>query len=400
MANNNFNFEYNKYHRRKPIKEFDLNQTMYSLVNKESSNDLDLKATGFMGNDMSYNDLIISSDKLAQAFHNIGIKDGDNVAILTISMPIVQQSLLSLSKIGATMSWIDLRSKAKDVIRYINSSNCKTIIVFEDMLPLIESIIDETDVKKVVVSSPKDYLSPVVKMLATLKDKRDGKKVVLPDDSRFVRFNDFIKGMDSNNLITPVPFEKDRPSLIVQSSGSTGKPKQIVHTEYNFNSAVQKMAYTDLPFYKGNTMHISIPPFIIYGLGNSIYASMAFTMKAEMSPFVDENTVYNDLGKFMKQSFFDEHKNIFIYTKNKIYKLEIFSVHVDRASSKSYQINFTTMNLYKEYIDLMKEYSVIKSDVEVDYETDKIVTLYSCSHERGNSKLDRYFVHAKLNEIS
>jgi len=278
--------------------QFDLNQTMYSLVTGESKDDLDLKATGFMGNDMSYNDLIISADKLAQAFYNIGIKDGDSVAILTISMPIVQQSLLSLSKIGATMSWIDLRSKPKDVVRYINSSNCKTIIVFEDMLPLIESIIDETDVRKVVVSSPKDYLSPIVKVLATLKDKKDGKKIVLPDDSRFVRFNDFIKNVDTNNLITPASFEKDRPSLIVQSSGSTGKPKQIVHTEYNFNSAVQKMAYTDLPFYKGNTMHISIPPFIIYGLGNSIYASMAFTMKAEMSPFVDENTVYNDLGKF------------------------------------------------------------------------------------------------------
>lgn len=166
------------------------------------------------------------------------------------------------------------------------------------MLPLIESIIDETDVRKVVVSSPKDYLSPIVKVLATLKDKKDGKKIVLPNDPRFVRFNDFIKNVDTNNLITPVSFEKDRPSLIVQSSGSTVKPKQIVHTEYNFNSAVQKMAYTDLPFYKGNTMHISIPPFIMYGLGNSIYASMAFTMKAEMSPFVDENTVYNDLGKF------------------------------------------------------------------------------------------------------
>lgn len=298
MISNNSNFEYDKYHRKKPIKEFNLNQTMYSLVTGESKDDLDLKATGFMGNDMSYNDLIISADKLAQAFYNIGIKNGDNVAILTISMPIVQQSLLSLSKIGATMSWIDLRSKPKDVVRYINSSNCKTIIVFEDMLPLIESIIDETDVRKVVVSSPKDYLSPIVKVLATLKDKKDGKKIVLPADSRFVRFNDFIKNVDTNNLITPASFEKDRPSLIVQSSGSTGKPKQIVHTEYNFNSAVQKMAYTDLPFYKGNTMHISIPPFIIYGLGNSIYASMAFTMKAEMSPFVDENTVYNDLGKF------------------------------------------------------------------------------------------------------
>lgn len=298
MISNNSNFGYDKYHRKKPIKEFDLNQTMYSLVTSESKDDLVLKATGFMGNDMSYNDLIISADKLAQAFHNIGIKDGENVAILTISMPIVQQSLLSLSKIGATMSWIDLRSKPKDVLKYINSGNCKTIIVFEDMLPLIESIIDETDVKKVVVSSPKDYLSPIIKVLAMLKDKKDGKKIVLPNDPRFVRFNDFIKNVDTNNLITPVSFEKDRPSLIVQSSGSTGKPKQIVHTEYNFNSAVQKMAYTDLPFYKGNTMHISIPPFIIYGLGNSIYASMAFTMKAEMNPFVDENTVYNDLGKF------------------------------------------------------------------------------------------------------
>lgn len=44
------------------------------------------------------------------------------------------------------------------------------------MISLIESIIDETDVRKFVVSSPKDYLSPIVKVLATLKDKKDGKK--------------------------------------------------------------------------------------------------------------------------------------------------------------------------------------------------------------------------------
>lgn len=298
MESENNTYETNKYYRKKPIKEFNLNQTMYSLVTSESKEDLKLKATGFMGQEMSYRDLIISSDKLAQAFHNMGLRTGDNVAILTISMPIVQQSLLSLSKIGVTMSWIDLRSKPKDVINYINRSNCKAIIVFEEIAPLIESIINETNVKKVIVSSPKDYLSPMIKVLATLKDRKDAKKIILPKDCRFVRFNDFIKNVDTNNLISPVSFEKDRPSLIVQSSGSTGKPKQIVHTEYNFNSAVQKMAYTDLPFYKGNTMHISIPPFIIYGLGNSIYASMAFTMKAEMNPFVEENTVYNDLGKF------------------------------------------------------------------------------------------------------
>lgn len=289
--------DYSKYHRNKPIKEFDVNQTMYSMIESESKDSLDLNATGFLGNSMTYKELFDVSDKLASAFLNSGVSLNDNVAILTISMPIAQEALLALSKIGATMSWIDLRTKPKDLIKYINNSNSKAIIVFEDMLPLVKETIDETDVKKVIVVSPKDYLSPVVKVLATLKDMKENKKVVLPDDPRFIKFSDFIK-TGSNDLVIPAKFEKDKPSLIVQSSGSTGKPKQIVHTEYNFNSEMQKMAYLDLPLYKGSTMHISVPPFIIYGLGNSIYASMAFTMKGEMNPHVDENTVYNDLGKF------------------------------------------------------------------------------------------------------
>ena len=68
---------------KKPIKEFDLNQTMYSSLTVEGKDDLTLKATEFIGNDMSYNDLIISAGKLAQAFHNFEIKNGNNIAILT-----------------------------------------------------------------------------------------------------------------------------------------------------------------------------------------------------------------------------------------------------------------------------------------------------------------------------
>lgn len=235
---------------------------------------------------------------LAKSFYANGVREGDTVAILTISMPIVEECLLSLSKIGATMSWIDLRTKGKDLVKYINNGNCKTIVVFEDVLPLVENIIDETDVKKIISVSPKDYLSPLVKIMATLKEKSENKKILFPNDKRFVKYQEFLReGTKISNLNT-VKFEKDRPSLIIQSSGSTGKAKQILHTEYNFNSVVQKLLYTDLPLYKGHTMHISVPPFIIYGLANSIYTTMVCTMKAEMNPLVDESTVYNDLGKF------------------------------------------------------------------------------------------------------
>lgn len=61
MISNSSNFGYDKYHRKKSIKGFGLNYTMYSLVTSESKDGLVLKVTGFMENNMSYNDLIISA---------------------------------------------------------------------------------------------------------------------------------------------------------------------------------------------------------------------------------------------------------------------------------------------------------------------------------------------------
>ena len=45
MENNN-----RLFWRVKPIKEFDLEQTMYSFVKNENKNDMNLYATEFMGN--------------------------------------------------------------------------------------------------------------------------------------------------------------------------------------------------------------------------------------------------------------------------------------------------------------------------------------------------------------
>ena len=284
--------------RKKPIKEFNTNQTMYSLVTDEAKNDLDLKAVSFMGFSMKYKELFKSSEDLAKAFKSIGIKEDDNVAILTINMPLVQQCLLALSKIGATMSWIDLRTQEQDLINYINNGNSKVVVVFDEMLPLIEKIIDDINVERVIVCSPKEYLNPIIKVLANLKDKKEGKIKEIPSDSRFIKLKDFIKEGKNTLSVSTANFKEDRPSLIIQSSGSTGKAKQIVHSEKNINSQVQKMAYLDFPFYKGNTMFVAVPPFIIYGLANSVYSSLVFTMNAEMCPFVDENIVYNGLGKF------------------------------------------------------------------------------------------------------
>lgn len=287
-----------KYHRRIPIKNFDVEQTMYSLVSEESKGYEDYPAIGFFGNDISFGELLKSVDIMAQAFHNLGIRSGDNVAILTVSTPIVQECLLALSKIGAVQIWIDLRCKEKDLIKYLNDSKCKCVVVFDEILPMIEHVIDKTSISNVIVSSPKDYLPPVLKIGALLKDLKEGKKTTIPDDQRYITYAKFMRTGKLGEHVVPSKFDPDKESIVVQSSGSTGKPKLIAHTEYGFNVFLKNAAYLDFPYYRGTIMHNPVPPFIIYGLSNTIYVSLGFTMKCELHPQVEDSSVYDDLGKF------------------------------------------------------------------------------------------------------
>lgn len=287
-----------KYYRTKPVRQFDLEQTLYTTVFEQNKNNMDVDAIGFLGQNITFRKLKKNVDRLADAYIKSGVKAGDTIGICTINMPIVQENLLALSKIGAVSKWIDLRIKGKDLVKNINESHCHVLVVFDGIMDMIMEIIDETEVLQIIVASPKDYLNPIVRLLANLKDKKENKQIKIPDDKRIIRYKNFLKMGNPNSQIEPVPLQKDKVAIIVQSSGSTGKAKSIMHTEYNFNSSMQKEAFTDLPFAVGKSMYVAIPPFIIYGLNSSVYAALAFGMKAEMTPFISEKTLYDDLGKY------------------------------------------------------------------------------------------------------
>lgn len=355
MLNQPTGYPQEKYYRKKPVREFDLNQTLYNTIFEQNKNNMEIDAIGFLGRNISYDKLKINVDKLADAYSKIGIKEGDTVAIATINMPIVQENLLALSKLGATSKWIDLRIKDKDLINNINESNCKTLVIFDGITSTIEGIINETDVQKVLVASPKDYLNPFIRILADLKDKKEGKKIVLPDDNRFEKYDSFLRKGNSKSILEAASFEKDRPSIIVQSSGSTGKAKSIVHTEYNFNSLMKKEAYSDLPFCVGKTIHTSIPPFIIYGLCGSLYVALSFGLKAEMTPYVSETTVFDDLGKYDFAAAAPIH---YRYLYNKI--IELKNTIENLSLENSYSSKKELTKCMKELSLIMKKLSRVK----------------------------------------
>ncbi|MBQ3142034.1 MAG: acyl--CoA ligase [Bacilli bacterium] len=358
------------YHRKNPIRDFDPNQTIYTLVTSENQDNLSSDMIGYLGFNHTYEEVFNSANKAADAYHKYGIKEGDTIAISTIGSPLVNESLLAINKLGATSKWIDLRVKEKEFIKSLNESGIKILVTFDGILPLIERIIDETKIEKVLVSSPKDYLPPLAHFIADLKDKKEGKYIGLPKDSRFMKYREFLKEGSMFSLLEAAPYDKNRIAVNVSSSGSTGPAKSILHTDYNFNVIPQRLSYTDLPLYRGNTMHISVPPFVIYGLDNSYLTAMIHGMKSEITPFVDENTVYNDLGKF-DISFGAPLHYRYMYKKIK----ELYEKIEKLENISDDPIKYLAVEFQEKESEILKEFEKFIEEKESGYDITDINTI-------------------------
>ena len=273
-----------KYHRKRPIRDFDEHQTLYSLVMDINKNNMDYNYASYMGQKITFSQLKYDTDKLAAALCQDGVKNGDVVGVCLLTVPEVAPVLLGINKIGASSYWLDASSKPVDMLAHINMHGVKTLIVFEALLPIVTGIIEYTGLERVIV----------VKAWFPLGEQLE--KLANNLDNRFVDYRGYIEAADAE--VVPAKYVVDKPTIIVQSSGSTGQSKSIVHTDYNFNTAIKMVAYLDLPLYKKKRSLVCAPPWVIYGLVDSIYTGLVFGAETIYTTKPAEEMIYLHLGQF------------------------------------------------------------------------------------------------------
>lgn len=281
-----------RFYRSQPVRQLETEQTIYELVFNSNKDNMSAPALEYMGVTWTFEKLKEQTDKEVDAFHKIGIIKGDTVLVGMASCFEVLVTLLSLNKLGAITKWFDVRAGAKDIEECANEGNCKLLIAFDMLLPKIEPIINNTSLEKVLIIRPTDFLPIPVQMAYSIKANR------MPKDSRFIRFKDFVKDGNAKNNIPCVPFDKNRPSIMIQSSGTTGKPKTIVHSDFSATTCAQKLAYYDWPVEFGKAVLVVLPPWIAYALGNAMIFPLAVGAKLILSPTIDPDTIIKYLGKF------------------------------------------------------------------------------------------------------
>ena len=107
-------------------------------------------------------------------------------------------------------------------------------------------------------------------------------------------------------------------------------------------------------------------------------------------------SMFQNLLKYQDRTFFDENREVIIYTPDAIRHYEIFAAYLydDRHLLQSF--NFNNVDVYRQYLDsifsIRDMSACIDTSVKVDTD-DKIITLSTCY---GSQSDKRYLVQAVL----
>ncbi|PRR84653.1 class B sortase [Clostridium vincentii] len=122
-----------------------------------------------------------------------------------------------------------------------------------------------------------------------------------------------------------------------------------------------------------------------------------FISTNNIEPFSDKNTIlhghhmkdgsmFADLEKYKDESFAKEHP-IYISTRDKVLKYDVFTVFIEKADNGSYQNSFASNDEYVNYINKLKGKSLFNIEAGNFTQDDKIITLSTCDYDVDDGRL-------------
>lgn len=105
------------------------------------------------------------------------------------------------------------------------------------------------------------------------------------------------------------------------------------------------------------------------------------------------DSMFGTLPNYKEQSYYDNHKEMYLFTENKNYKIELFAGYTTPKDSSVYNLQ---KNADLEFVQESKNKSSFKSDVDVK-EDDKIITFSTCEYDYDG---ERYILLGVLSALS
>lgn len=245
------------------------NMSLYEYIYENNKDRQSNVAINYFNKKTTYYELFKEIDLCARAMRSQGIREGDVVSVCMANTPEAVISFYAISKIGAIANMIHPLSAEEEIKQSLIATKSVMLIAINLTYKNVKNIIENTNVYKTIIVSPRDSMPTLLSVGYYLLEDR---KVETPKSSeKFIRWKEFITKGNNYNSKVLVKTTKDQPAVILHSGGTTGVPKNILLSNGNINVVVGQ-AQISLPEIDDSDRMLTILPlFHCFGLVETLH---------------------------------------------------------------------------------------------------------------------------------
>lgn len=220
---------------------------------------------GFAKSMLTYRQVNDLADRMAAALNALGVKKGDRVAIFMPNIPQFVIAYYGILKTGAVVVASNPTYTDRELEHQLKDSGAKVIICMSRFYDTVKRVLPHTDIKTVIVTNIKDYMSGLLRVLFSLaKEKKSGDRVTL--EPGHLSLVDLLAkySPDQRPKVTVTPNDS---ALFQYSGGTTGVPKAAVALHRNLVANTLQIRAWLSDCKEGQEIWLlAIPLFHVYGM--------------------------------------------------------------------------------------------------------------------------------------
>jgi long-chain acyl-CoA synthetase len=242
--------------------------TLHGLLEQTAERYPERLATIFLGAKLSYRALNEAANRFAHALLNLGLKQGDRVALMLPNCPQFLIAFYGALKAGAVVAAMNPLYTPRELEYQLNDAEAETLVTLSKFYPTVEAVRRETALQRVIVTNIKEYLPMARRTLFTLlKERKEGHRVSLRRDAPTHWFQGLLAAPCTSS-IPGITVDPSAAALLQYTGGTTGTPKgaMLTHSGLVANTLQIRSWLSD--FQEGaETMLLVLPLFHVFGMG-------------------------------------------------------------------------------------------------------------------------------------
>lgn len=184
---------------------------------------------------LTYEELNQAVDRFAVGLAEMGVNQGDRVAIMLPNSPQFIIAAFATWRLGGIVVCANPLYVPREIEHLLNDSGSETMVVMSSLYERVKSVRAKTGLKQVIVTNIKEYFPGLLKFLFTMtKEKKDGHRVDISADADTIWFQDVLAR--ASGKPRPVAIDPDDVATLIYTGGTTGGPKGVQQTHRNLVS--------------------------------------------------------------------------------------------------------------------------------------------------------------------